>query len=89
MKKIQCSHQDFCELFTVEVDNDKMRFTSVGKNGAGQYVLINSSDFNIGNASSSAEDYFLLTAEEVKEYAAIARSNGHISKRDYNSYREL
>lgn len=89
MKPIYGSRKDFRELFTVEVNTKKMCFSSVGRNGADQFVLMKSWDYNIGNAYSSNEEFYLLSLKEVKEYAQQAYYRGQLSEKEYDKFQKL
>ena len=84
MKKIDVQDYDYEKLFSVYLDNEKRMFKSVGIGENGEYILVESAEYNIGSAYDAIEQYYELTVSEVKEYAKQALSNKRISLAEYD-----
>ena len=87
MKKIETeSHYEYTKFFDAVIDREKLSFETVGKDKFGNLILHISETYNIGNAYSSSDEYFILTAEEYRKYIVKSRKNKLIS---FWKYRKL
>lgn len=87
MKKIETdTHYDYSKLFDVMIDTNKLCFETVGEDEYGNYILHSSGTYNMGNAYSSSDDYFILDEKEYLEYVKKARENGMLSWIKYRRF---
>ena len=84
MKRINEKDFDYEKLFSVEMDSEKRNFKAVGIGENGEYILVESEEYNIGSAYDAVEQHFELSLSEVKEYAKQALTNKSISKVEYD-----
>jgi len=67
MKKIITNgRHPYRELFTVSVNTQKLSFKAVGIDDEGNYILHESSTYNMGNAYGSSDDYYILSKSEYE-----------------------
>ena len=87
MKKINTnSRYSYTTLFDSMTDTQKLICETVGKDEYGNYILHISSTYNIGNAYSTSDEYYILTVKEYKDRLEQARKNRLIS---WLKYRRL
>lgn len=80
MKKIETeAHYDYIKLFDAVIDKNKLYCETVGQDAAGSLILHTSATYNIGNAYSASDEFYVLTPEEYREYVARAYQNRLIS----------
>ena len=86
MKKINTnSRYSYTTLFDSMTDTQKLICETVGKDEYGNYILHISSTYNIGNAYSTSDEYYILTVKEYKDRLEQARKNRLISWLKYRS----
>ena len=68
MKKIENYHNDFEELFTVNVDKINRTCETIGYNKNNDYILQIFKEYNIGSVYSEIYEYYLLNKSELYNY---------------------
>ena len=87
MKEIETkTRYDYHKLFDAVIDRAKLRSETVGRDDFGNLILHVSETVNRSSACGTADEYFLLTAEEYRGYVEKARENRLIS---FLTYRKL
>ena len=74
------AHYEYVRLFDAEIDTQKLRTETVGRDAAGRLILHRSETVNRSSAYGTADEYFILTAAEYAELAAKAHKNKLISR---------
>ena len=76
MKKIETeTRYGYTALFDALVDTAGLLCETVGRDAAGNLILHVSGTYNRDNASAAADEYFLLTGGEYRQYLQKARKN--------------
>ena len=87
MKKIETdSIYEYSRLFDAVIDTNKLSSETVGRDKFGNLILHISETYNIGNAYSTSDEFYILTAEEYREYLGKARENKLISFFEYRKF---
>ncbi len=87
MKKNETDlHYHYTKLFDAMIDKTKLSFETVGRDAHGNLILHISRTYNMSSAYSSDDEYFILTAEEYREYVEKARKNKFISLFKYRRF---
>ena len=87
MKKIETdSHYEYQKLFDAAIDNEKLRSETVGRDARGNLILHISETYNIGNAYSTSDCYYIISKNELSDYLKKARDNKLLT---FLAYRKL
>lgn len=84
INQLDAKPDGYREIFTVELNQKKRRFRAVGVDGEGRYILEDYEEYSLGNATSSAGAYYVLTDLEFKRYARLALINGYLNEAEYD-----
>ena len=89
MIKLDAKHYPYRKLFTVTLDQEARTCMIVGRDEKDQLILEKYEEYNIGSAISSVSDFYVLSPDEMKQFADIAYENGHLTDEKYREMREV
>ena len=89
MIKLDEKHYPYKKLFTVTLDQDARTCMVVGRDENDQMILEKYEEYNIGSAISSVSEFYVLSPDEMKQFADIAYENGHLTDERYREMREV
>ena len=88
MIKLEAKHYPYVKLFTVTLDQDARTCMVVGRDEKDQLILEKYEEYNIGSAISSVSEFYVISPDEMKQFADIAYENGHLTDEEYRKMRE-
>ena len=88
MIKLEAKHYPYVKLFTVTLDQDVRTCMVVGRDEKDQLILEKYEEYNIGSAISSVSEFYVISPDEMKQFADIAYENGHLTDEEYRKMRE-
>lgn len=85
MQKLSGGSPGFRELCEVETDEVNRSFSVVGMDASGRCLLKKSTEYNMGNAYSMLDEYFLLDRAEYLSCLRRARIAGNLSREQHEN----
>ena len=80
------THYPYQKLFDVLIDNNKLCFETVGRDGEGRLILHKSRTINMSSAYGEEDEYYVISPKEFEACARRALRNGRIGRKELAKY---